>query len=224
MYNATEQFAEFNKAGYDNAMKLASLSLEKTERLAKLNLQAAKVALEQGVYSANAVAGVKDAGTLHLRAKLTGQRVNRIVTHVASTGSPQAQAVSGAREPWATHHYQGMAAWVRRPREQLRPARMSPWRSSAVAAARGGDQFSKATGRWPNLPTRVDALGHRGPRRTTAGTKTSGLRESGLADLANPANQAGCHLTDQPANELDRLSGTTGGLKAMGPPGLYWLC
>jgi len=60
MYNATEQLAEINKAGYDNAVKLAALSLEKAERLTKLNLQAAKVALEQGVYSANAVAGIKD--------------------------------------------------------------------------------------------------------------------------------------------------------------------
>ena len=47
MYNATEQLAEINKAGYDNAVKLAALSLEKAERLTKLNLQAAKVALER---------------------------------------------------------------------------------------------------------------------------------------------------------------------------------
>ena len=72
MYNATEQFAEINKVGYDNAVKLASLSLEKAERLTKLNLQAAKVALEQGVYSANAVAGIKDVQELvAVRAKLT---------------------------------------------------------------------------------------------------------------------------------------------------------
>ena len=31
MYNATEQFAEINKAGYDNAVKLASLSLDTAE-------------------------------------------------------------------------------------------------------------------------------------------------------------------------------------------------
>ena len=72
MYNATEQFAEINKAGYDNAVKLASLSLDKAERLTKLNLQAAKVALEQGVYTANAVAGIKDVQELAaVRAKLT---------------------------------------------------------------------------------------------------------------------------------------------------------
>ncbi len=72
MYNATEQLAEINKAGYDSAVKLASLSLEKAERLTKLNLQAAKVALEQGVLSANAVAGIKDVQELvAVRAKLT---------------------------------------------------------------------------------------------------------------------------------------------------------
>ena len=52
MYNATEQFAEINKAGYDNAVKLATMSLDKAEQLAKLNLQAAKIVLENGVYTA----------------------------------------------------------------------------------------------------------------------------------------------------------------------------
>ena len=31
MYNATEQFADINKASYANAVKLAALSLEKAE-------------------------------------------------------------------------------------------------------------------------------------------------------------------------------------------------
>src|SRR5207247_10673331 len=57
MYNVTEQFAEINKAGYANAVKLASLSLDKAERLTKLNLQAAKVAVEQGGEAAKTVAG-----------------------------------------------------------------------------------------------------------------------------------------------------------------------
>src|SRR4029077_20061709 len=80
MYNATDQFAEINKAGYDNAVKLASMSLEKAERLTKLNLQAAKVALEQGVYSANAVAGIRDVQELFtLRAKLTEAGVQNAI-------------------------------------------------------------------------------------------------------------------------------------------------
>ena len=95
MYNGTEQFAEINKAGYDNAIKLASLSLEKAERLTKLNLQAAKVALEQGVYSANAVAGVKDVQEFFtLRAKLAEAGVqnalgySRGIYEIASEAKP----------------------------------------------------------------------------------------------------------------------------------------
>ena len=83
MYNATEQFAEINKAGYDNAIKLASLSLEKAERLTKFNLQAAKAALEQGVNGANAVAGVKDVQEfLTVRAMLTEEDMNYLLYYL----------------------------------------------------------------------------------------------------------------------------------------------
>ena len=80
MYNATERFADLNKAGYDNAIKLAALSLEKAERLTKLNLAAAKTALEQSMEGANVVAGVKDVQDfIALRAKLTEAGVNRML-------------------------------------------------------------------------------------------------------------------------------------------------
>jgi hypothetical protein len=88
MYNASEQFAEINKVGYDNAVKLASLSLEKAERLTKLNLQAAKLALEQGVYSANAVAAIKDVQELvAVRAKLTEAGAARWAIRAVCTSS-----------------------------------------------------------------------------------------------------------------------------------------
>src|SRR2546429_6451530 len=116
MYNATEQFAEINKAGYDNAVKLASLSLEKAERFTKLNLQAAKVALEQGVYTANAVAGIKDVQELAaVRAKLTEAGVqnalgySRGVYQIASEA--QADFSDLAEEAWASYT-KGIAAWV----------------------------------------------------------------------------------------------------------------
>ena len=80
MYNPTEQFADLNKAGYANAVKLAELSLDKAERLAKLNLQAAKVAIEQGAYTANAVTGIKDVQELvAVRAKLTEAGVQNVL-------------------------------------------------------------------------------------------------------------------------------------------------
>jgi len=116
MYNATEQFAEINKTGYDSAVKLASLSLEKAERLTKLNLQAAKAALEQGVYSANAVAGVKDVQEFFaLRAKLAEAGVqnalgySRGVYEIASQAQADFSAL--AEEAWASYT-KGVAAWV----------------------------------------------------------------------------------------------------------------
>src|SRR5207247_8996072 len=116
MYNGTEQFAEINKDRYDNAIKLASLSLEKAERLAKLNLQAAKIALEQGVYSANAVAGVKDVQDFFtLRSKLAEAGVqnalgySRGVYEIASEAQADFSAL--AEEAWASYT-KGVAAWV----------------------------------------------------------------------------------------------------------------
>ena len=54
MYNATEQFAELNKASVAQATKLAALAIENAEKLATLNLNAAKVAVAQGVEGATA--------------------------------------------------------------------------------------------------------------------------------------------------------------------------
>ena len=64
MYNATEQFAEFNKVNVANATKLAALSIENAEKLFKLNLTAAKAAFAQGVEGAQAAASVKDVQEL----------------------------------------------------------------------------------------------------------------------------------------------------------------
>src|ERR1700746_561872 len=116
MYNATEQFAEINKTGYDNAIKLASLSLEKAERLTKLNLQAAKAALEQGVTSANAVAGIKDVQQfVAVRTKLTEVGLQNALAY--SRGGyqiprkAQADFSALAEQAWAMYT-KGVAAWV----------------------------------------------------------------------------------------------------------------
>src|SRR5215475_9903726 len=152
MYNATEQFAEFNKAGYDNAIKLASLSLEKAERLTKLNLQAAKAALEQGVHGANAVAGVKDVQEfLALRAKLAEAGVqsalgySRGVYEIASEAQADFSAL--AEEAFATYT-KGVAAWVEKATKNA-PAgsdvAVTALKSTVAATTAAFDQFSKAT-------------------------------------------------------------------------------
>src|SRR5664279_801372 len=152
MYNASEQFAEINKVGYDNAVKLASMSLEKAERLTKLNLQAAKVALEQGVYSANAVAGIKDVQQLvAVRAKLTEAGVqnalgySRGIYQIAS----EAQADFSALAEQAFAMYtKGMAAWVEKAAKNA-PAgsdvAVTAMKSTVAATTAAFDQFSKAT-------------------------------------------------------------------------------
>jgi len=152
MYNATEQFAEINKAGYDNAIKLASLSLEKAERLTKLNLQAAKTALEQGVYSANAVAGVKDVQEFFsLRAKLAEAGVqnalgySRGVYEIASEAQADFSAL--AEEAWASYT-KGVAAWVEKATKNA-PAgsdvAVTALKSTVAATTAAFDQLSKAT-------------------------------------------------------------------------------
>jgi phasin family protein len=152
MYNATEQFAELNKASYDNAIKLASLSLEKVERLTKLNLQAAKVALEQGVTSANAVAGVKDVQDFFtLRAKLaeagvqTALGYSRGVYEIASEAQADLSALT--EEAWAAYT-KGVAAWVEKATKNA-PAgsdvAVTAIKSTVAATTAAFDQFSKAT-------------------------------------------------------------------------------
>jgi len=152
MYNATEQFADINKAGYDNAVKLASLSLEKAERFTKLNLQAAKVALEQGVFTANAVAGIKDVQQLAaVRAKLTEAGVqnalgySRGVYQIASEA--QADFSELAEAAWASYT-KNVAAWVEKASKNA-PAgsdfAVTALKSTVAATTAAFDQFSKAT-------------------------------------------------------------------------------
>ena len=152
MYNATEQFAELNKAGYENAVKIAALSLEKAERLANLNIAAAKIVLEQGVTSANAVAGVKDVQELFaLRAKLTEAGVqnalgySRGVYEIASQAQADFSAL--AEESWA-NYTKGVAAWVEKATKNA-PAgsdvAVTALKSTVAATTAAFDQISKAT-------------------------------------------------------------------------------
>ena len=82
MYNATEQFADFNKVNVANATKLAALSMQSAEKLFKLNLNAAKIALQQSVESAQAAASVKDVQEMMaLRAKYAESGVQTAMSY-----------------------------------------------------------------------------------------------------------------------------------------------
>jgi len=152
MYSPTEQFAEINKASYDNAVKLAELSLDKAERLTKLNLQAAKVALEQGAATASAVAGIKDVQELvAVRTKLTEAGVQNVlgysrgVYQIASEAQADFSAL--AEQAWASYT-KGVAAWVEQAAKNA-PAgsdvAVTALKSTVAATTAAFDQFSKAT-------------------------------------------------------------------------------
>jgi phasin family protein len=182
MYNATEQFAEINRAGYDNAIRLASLSLEKAERLAKFNLQAAKTVLEQGVYSANAVAGVKDVQEFFaLRAKLAEAGVQNTLVYSRGVYEIAAEAQADfsalAEEAWASYT-KGVAAWVEKATKNA-PAgsdvAVTALKSTVAATTAAFDQFSKATKQVVNF---TDASVRAATANAASATKSTKTRKA----------------------------------------------
>ena len=158
MYNATEQFADFGKVNYANAVKLASLSLENTEKIVKLNLTAAKAALAQGVESAQAVASVKDVQELvALRAKFTEAGVQAATGYSKTlyelASEAQAEYTAFAEEAWATYT-KGVAAFVDKA-SKAAPAGtdvgFNAFKSTFAASTAAFDQFQKATKQVVNL-------------------------------------------------------------------------
>ncbi len=158
MYNATEQFAELNKANVAQATKLAALAIENAEKLFRLNLAAAKAALAQGVEGASAAASVKDVQELMaLRAKYAENGVqsalgySRSLYEVASEA--QAQISAFAEESWAAYT-KGVAAWVDKASKSApagSDAAVNAFKSTFAASTAAFDQFQKATKQVVNL-------------------------------------------------------------------------
>jgi phasin family protein len=61
---SAEQFGDISKNSVDAALKFARISFDSVERMFALNLEAAKVSLDESAKSAKALAGVKDAQEL----------------------------------------------------------------------------------------------------------------------------------------------------------------
>jgi len=158
MYNATEQFAELNKVGVAQATKLAALALENTEKLARLNLSAAKVVLAQGVEGATATTSVKDVqDLLALRAKYAETGVQTAMTYSKSlyefATEAQAQYSALAEEAWSTYS-KGVASWVEKASKAApagTDAGFNALRSTVAATTAAFDQFQKASKQGANL-------------------------------------------------------------------------
>ena len=152
MYNATEQFAEFNQANVSNAIKLASLSIENAEKLMALNINAAKLAIAQAVEGAQAAASVKDVQELvALRAKLAEVGVQSATGYSRTLYELSSEAQAGfsalAEESWASYT-KGVASWVEKA-SQSAPAgsdvAVNALKSTFAASTAAFDQFQRAT-------------------------------------------------------------------------------
>ena len=71
----SEQFGEFSKSAVDTASKFARVSFDSAERFFALNLEAAKVGLDETAKGTTAATAVKDA-----------QEFNGLRTKAAETG------------------------------------------------------------------------------------------------------------------------------------------
>jgi phasin family protein len=152
MYNASEQFAEFNQTNVSNAIKLASLSIENAEKLVSLNINAAKMALAQAIEGAQAAASVKDVQELiELRTKLAEVGVQSATGYSRTLYELSTEAQAGfsalAEDAWKAYT-RGVASWVERA-SQSAPAgsdvAVNALKSTFAASTAAFDQFKKAT-------------------------------------------------------------------------------
>jgi len=152
MYNATEQFSEFNQTNVANAIKLASLSIENAEKLVQLNINAAKLAIAQAVEGAQAAASVKDVQELlALRAKLAEVGVQSATGYSRTLYELSSEAQAGfsalAEESWQSYS-KGVASWVEKA-SKAAPAgsdvAVNALKSTFAASTAAFDQFQKAT-------------------------------------------------------------------------------
>ena len=151
MYNAS-QFAELNKANVAQATKLAAIALENAEKVLKLNLNATKLAIAQGVEGASAVAAVKDVQDLiALPTKYAESGVQSVVGYSRSlyeiSSEAQSQFSALAEEALAGYT-KGLASWVEKA-SQSAPAgsevAINAMKSTVAATSAAFDQFQKAS-------------------------------------------------------------------------------
>ena len=85
MFKTPEQFAAANKATVDSLLSLANTALASAERIAALNLNTARAALEDGVSGVKAVMGAKDPKeALAVQSSLAQPAVEKAVAYSRS--------------------------------------------------------------------------------------------------------------------------------------------
>ena len=81
----TEQFAAANKAAVDSLLSVANTALASAERIATLNLEATRSAIEESASNAKALMGAKDVQeALKIQAELAKPNVDKAVAYSKS--------------------------------------------------------------------------------------------------------------------------------------------
>ncbi|MCC6494282.1 MAG: phasin family protein [Pirellulales bacterium] len=189
MYNATEQFSELNKANYQQAMRLATLGLENAEKLAKLSVEHARVAIEDGMKTAEAATTVKDFHDLMaLRAKIAEAGVQKAVAYsrdVYEVAAKSQAEFASLVEATLAQYNQGMALWVEKA-AQGAPAgsdvAVTALKSTVAATSAAIDQITKATKQVVNF---ADA-GLRAASKTAEQAATQAAQSAVAAAAAAP--------------------------------------
>lgn len=95
MTTAQQQFADFTTEQVELGLRFARISLDSTERFVKLQLEAAKSALEENAKNAKAIAGVKDVqDALALRQKISESALDGSVAYSRNLYEISSQAQS----------------------------------------------------------------------------------------------------------------------------------
>ena len=92
-FNTPEQFASANKTAVDSLLSLANTALASAERIAALNLNAARSVLEDSVSGTKALLGAKDVQeAISIQASLAQPNVEKAVAYSRSVYEISAQA------------------------------------------------------------------------------------------------------------------------------------
>jgi phasin family protein len=152
MYNTTEQFSELNQAGVDYALRFSQIALDNAERLVKVQLEASKSAIEDGVKNVKAISEIKDVQELiALRAKLAEASVEKSLAYSRSVyevaSEAQAEVTKLIEESLAAYS-KGVANFVDRAAKSA-PAgsdvAVTALKSTVAATTAAFDSFTKAT-------------------------------------------------------------------------------
>jgi Phasin protein len=162
MVHPTEQFTELTKALHVHSGRFASLSLDKAERFARFNLAATDVVLQQGAYTGQAIAGIKDVAAItSLHAKLA----ETAVLNVKAYSRGVSQVATDAQADFSTVVEDAWAAWRDRVTSWVESsAKNSPagsqaavdaFKTTMAATSAAFDHFSQANRRVAQLADQI---------------------------------------------------------------------